>query len=150
MNSKSTKIYEFNTGYPADGNEYRKIPVDVFINRNLPPNSTAIVHSTVEFGGCSWFICYSVLSYRGLTEYFLELVSDSDESNDYVLNLDYDSGKAVCSFNSDKKVVFVNSNNDVLYEQKPMFYEDVINDEFKIFLVIFQNTIVLFFTSTIH
>jgi hypothetical protein len=143
-NFKKTKIYEFNTGYLA-GNGYQQIPVVVFIE-NLPPNYTANVHSTVEFG-CSWFIFYSVLTCCGRIEYFHELVSDSDESNYYVLNLDYDSEKAVCSFNSDKKVVFVNSNNDVLDEQKPMFYEDVINNDFKIFLVIFQNTIVLFWNN---
>ena len=141
-----TKIFEFNVFYQT-GMGQKSISVNVFI-QNLSQFSTATVHSTVEFGG-SWFICYSVLSYRGLTEYFYELVSDSDESNDYVLNLEYDSGKAVYSFNLAEKIVFVDSDNDELQDQtiSSVFHEDVINDDFKIFLVISQNTIVLFWNN---
>ena len=128
----------------------RSIPVHVFI-WNLPENSKAIVHSTIEFDCCSWFIVYSVQSGDGRTEYFYEKFSDSNESSDYVLNIHYDSSKAVCSFDSTERIEFVNSNNEKLCDQEGNlgFYEYVFFDEdgdekFKVFLVIFQNNIVFF------
>jgi hypothetical protein len=134
------KIYTFhsNCGW--------SIPVHVSI-KNLPENSIATVHSTVEFAGCSWFIAYSVQSDDGI-EYFYQLFLDSDTSNEYNLIIDYDSRKAICSFDSTERIVFVNSNNKELRDQnRPVFYEYVINDEFKLFLVISQNNIVLFWNN---
>ena len=136
-------IYTFNT------NCYQSIFVNVFI-KNSPKNSIATVHSTVEFDFCSWFIVYSVQSGDGRIEYFYEKFSDSNERTDYVLNIDYDSSKAICSFDSTERIVFVNSNNEELRDQnQPGFYEYVFNmdEEFKIFLVIFQNNIVLFWNN---
>ncbi len=123
------------------------IPVHVFI-QNLPQKFTAIVHSTIEFDCCSWFIVYLVQTNDGRTEYFYEKFSDSNESSDYVLNIHYDSSKAVCSFDSTERIEFVDSDNDPFSDQnQPMFYECVIHNEFKIFLVIFQNNIVLFWNN---
>ena len=123
------------------------ISVYVFI-QNLPQDSTAIFHSTVEFNCCSWFIVYSVQSGNGRIEYFYQLITDSRESSDYVLNIDYDSSKAVCSFDSTEQIVFVDSDNEEFSDQtQPMFYECLIYDESKIFLVIFQNNIVLFWNN---
>lgn len=136
-------IYTFNT------NCHQSILVNVFI-KNLPENSIATVHSAVEFDCCSWFIVYSVQSGDGQIEYFYEKFSDSNETSNYVLNIDYDSRKAVCSFDSTERIVFVNSNNEELRDQnQPGFYEYVFNmdEEFKIFLVIFQNNIVLFWNN---
>jgi len=123
------------------------IPVHVFI-KNLPQKFTAIFHSAVEIDCCSWFIVYSVQTNDGRTEYFYEKFSDSNESSDYVLNIHYDSSKAFCSFDSTERIVFVDSDNDPFSDQnQPMFYECVIHNEFKIFLVIFQNNIVLFWNN---
>ena len=135
------KIYTFHT------NCSWSIPVHVSI-KNSPKNSIATVHSIVEFGGCSWFIAYSVQSDDGGIEYFYQLFLDSDTSNEYALIIDYDSSKAICSFDSTERIVFVNSNNKELRDQnRPVFYEYVINDEFKLFLVISRNNIVLFWNN---
>ena len=125
------------------------IRVRVFIT-GLPPNSSATVHSHNEFS-CLWFICYSVKSHNGRTEYFYELLDDSNESSDYVLNISYVSTRAIFSVESDEQIKFVNSNNKVLDEQDhPMFYEYPFNyenehaNDYKLFLVICRNRIVLF------
>ena len=140
-------MYTFRTKYK---NEFGySIPILVFID-NLPSNSTATVHSTLEFG-CSWFIAYSVRSGDGHTELFYELVEDSDESNDYVLNISYDSTRKVCSFDSTEKITLVDRDNDVVEKPQQMLYEYVIEDrmsrEFKIYLVIYNNNIVLFWND---
>lgn len=150
MNYKMAKIliYTFGTKYTnVVGNP---IPIRVFID-NLPSNSTATVHSTLEIG-CSWFIAYSVSSGDGHTELFYEPVEDSDESNDYVLNISYDSTREVCSFDSREQITFVDRDNHVLVEQPlQMLYEYVVKDrmsrEFKTFLVIYNNNIVLFWND---
>jgi hypothetical protein len=135
------EIYTFHT------NCGWSIPVHVSI-KNLPGNSIATVHSIVEFGGCSWFIAYSVQSDDGGIEYFYQLFLDSNTSNEYNLIIDYDSRKAICSFDSTERIVFVNSNNEELRDQnRPVFYEYVINDELKLFLVISRNNIVLFWNN---
>ena len=142
-----TKIHEFKTYY---SNQYGKqsIPVNVFI-RNLPQNSTANVHSTVEFG-CSWFIVYSVQSGDGQTELFYELVIDSG-GHDYVLEINYDSKKAICSFDLNDRIVFVNSDNQELVKQQTGFYEYMITNEmsqeFKIFLFIYKDNLLLFWND---
>lgn len=150
MNYKMAKIllYTFETKYKnVLGNS---IPILVFMD-NLPSNSTATVHSTLEFG-CSWFIAYSVRSGDGHTELFYELVEDSDESNDYVLNISYDSStRKVCSFDSREQITFVDRDNNVVEKPQQMLYEYVIEDrmsrEFKIYLVIYNNNIVLFWND---
>jgi len=135
------EIYTFHTNCDWS------IPVHVFI-KNSPKNSIATVHSTVEFGGCSWFIAYSVQSDDGGIEYFYQLFLDSNTSTEYDLIIDYDSRKAICSFDSTERIVFVNSNNEELRDQnRPVFYEYVINDELKRFLVISRNNIVLFWNN---
>ena len=122
------------------------IRVRVFI-ANLPPNAIATVRSTVEYSG-SWFIVYSVVYVDGRTEFFYEQVEDSNESSDYVLNISYDSTRAICSFDSSDQLKFVNGNNKVFVEQDyslfheyPFKYEGDNANEYKIFLVIFRNKI---------
>ena len=135
------EIYTFHT------NCGRSIPVHVSI-KNLPENSIATVHSTVEFAGCSWFIAYSVQSDDDGIKYFYQLFQDLNTSHEYDLIIDYDSSKAICSFDSTERIVFVNSNNEELRDQnRPVFYEYVINDEFKLFLVISRNNIILFWNN---
>ena len=142
-----TKIHEFDTYYR---NQYGKqsIPVNVFI-WNLPQNSTVNVHSTVEFG-CSWFIVYSVQSGDGQTELFYELVIDSG-GHDYVLEINYDSKKAICSFDLNDRIVFVNSDNQELVKQQTGFYEYMITNEmsqeFKTFLFIHKDNLLLFWND---
>lgn len=132
-------IYTFN----VEGMNTESIAVHVFI-MNLPPNATATVLSTVEYG-CDWFLVYSVVFGDGQTEFFYELVEDSNESSDYVLNISYDSTHAICSFDSSERIIFVNSNNEDLVQQNnPVFYEYMVNENLKIFLVIFKNNILLF------
>ncbi len=146
--SRNSHIYTFKTSYES-GMGIREMNVRVFID-NLPPNSTATVRSTVEYS-CSWFIYYSVMSCRGRTEFFYERVKDLNESSDYVLNISYDSTRAICSFDSSDQLTFVNKNNKVSDEQdQSIFYEylfryenDKVN-EYKLFLVIYRNRIVLF------
>jgi hypothetical protein len=139
-----TQIHTF---YVEGGIGNKMIPVLVYIC-GLPRNFNAFFHSAVENNEQSWFIFFSVQSGDSRIEYFYKLITDSRESSDYVLNIDYDSSKAVCSFNSTEQIVFVNSNNDKLSDQtRPMFYECLIYDESKIFLVIFQNNIVLFWKN---
>ena len=134
-------IYTFHT------NCHPSINVNVFIE-NSPENSTATVHSTVEFGGCAWFIAYSVQYDDGGIEYFYQLILDSNKTHEFDLIIDYDSRKAICSFNSTERIVFVNSNNEELRDQnKPVFYEYVFNEEFKVFLVISRNNIILFWNN---
>lgn len=134
-------IYTFHT------NCHPSINVNVFIE-NSPVNSIATVHSTVEFGGCAWFIAYSVQSDDGGIEYFYQLFLDSNKTHEFDLIIDYDSSKAICSFDSTERIVFVNSNNEELRDQnRPVFYEYVINDEFKLFLVISRNNIILFWNN---
>ncbi len=133
------RIYTFY----VEGMDTQSIAVNVFIT-NLPPNTTATVLSTVEYG-CDWFIVYSVVFGDGQTEFFYEQVQDSNESNDYVLNISYDSTRAICSFDSSEQIIFVNSNNEMLLQQnQQMLYEYIVNEKFKLFLVIFKNNILLF------
>lgn len=141
-------IHTFGTKYTNQAG--RPIPVHVFID-NLPPNSIATVDSTLEFGG-SWFIVYSVRSGDDRTEFFYELVEDSNETSDYVLNIFYDSTRAICSFDSTEQIIFVDRDNDELVEQpRKMLYEYVVEDrmsrEYKTFLIIFKNNFVLFWND---
>ena len=126
------------------------IEVRVFITE-LPPDSSATIHSHIEFG-CLWFLGYSVKSHNGRTEYFYELLDDSNESSDYVLIISYDSTRAIFPVESNERIIFVDSNNNVLDEQpfEPMIYEYPFNyenehaNDYKLFLVICRNRIVLF------
>jgi hypothetical protein len=140
-----TKIYTFT----PRGSQL----VDVFIE-NLPEGSIATVYSTVKYYVSSllrsWFIFFLVQSEDGRIEYFYQFISDSNksqESHDYVLNIDYDSSKPIFSLDSTQQIVFVNSNNDEIDQNRRMFYEHRFNDEFKIFLIVFRNNIVLFWNN---
>jgi hypothetical protein len=134
--------------FQSDGDGLPSIGVRVFIT-GLPPNSSVTVHSHVDYS-CSWFVCYSVQSHSGRTEYFYENIKDSNESSDYVLNILYDSTRAICSFDSSDQLTFVSGDNEVLVEQdQPTFYEyrfqcENDNADYKLFLVIYKNRIVLF------
>jgi hypothetical protein len=129
------------------------IPVSVFIEK-LPPNCTATVHSTPEFTCGMWFIFYSVDSKNDhRTEYFYVLVDDSG-SGEYELNIVYDSTRPICSFDSTKEITFVDEDNNVSVEQQPPFCEyeyckkdDRIGREYIMFLVIYNNNIVLFWND---
>jgi len=139
--SRKEHIYTFFT------NDSHKIPVHVFID-NLPQNCTARVHSTTVFNGSWWFIFYSVRSGDRI-EFFYELVKDSNESGDYELTIDYDLTHPICSFDSTEEITFVDSRNDVLVEQPPIFsvyeyaHDSRLEREYKMFLVIYNNTIVI-------
>lgn len=127
----------------VEGMDTKSIAANVFI-KGLPPNATATVFSTVEYV-CDWYILYSVISGDGQTEFFYEQVQDSNESYDYVLNISYGSTRAICSFDSSEQIIFVNSNNEMFLQQnQQMFYEYIVNENFKLFLVIFKNNILLF------
>jgi len=135
------------TFYVKGGIDGSQIAANVFFN-DLPLNATAIVHSTVEYV-CDWFIIYSVIFADFQTEFFYEPVRDSNESSDYVLNISYDSNRKICSYDlMREQIIFVNSDNKALDEQKqPDIYEYAINENFKIFLVIFKDNIVLFWND---
>ena len=118
--------------------------VYIFIE-NLPENSTATVKSKNEFCfSCAWFIFYEVVFGGGQTKYFFELVPDSSERGDYLLNITYDSNKALCSFDSStERIIFVNSCNKKLADQdRPIFYEYVFGDN-SVYLVIFKKNILI-------
>ena len=133
----NTQIYTFKTS------DATNCKVNLFITE-LPPNSTANIHSTEEFSLIRWFVFYSVQHQNGRTEFFYDKIADSNESNDYVLNISYDSGRAICSFDSTKRIVFVDEYNIKLVKQNgPVFYEYDGHD-YKRFLVIIQNNIFLF------
>jgi len=138
----SVEIYRFNV-YPKNG--LPSIGAHVFM-KSLPLNSTATVHSTVEFG-CSWYIVYSVQSsYQ--TEFFYELVQDLNKSNEYVLNVSYDSSRAICSFKPNDKIKFVDPNNKELADQnQKFFFECERPTDFKCFLVVSANNVVLFWND---
>lgn len=146
MNYKMDRelIYQFKTNGRGCLNS---IPVFVFIE-NLPPNSKATVHSTSEFTCDHWYIFYSVRSGDRI-EFFYDLVKDSNDSGDYELTIDYSLTHAICSFNSTEEITFVDSRNNVLVEQPPIFseyeyaYNSRLEREYKMFLVIYRNTIVI-------
>ena len=140
-------VKKIHTFYVKGGIVGSQIAANVFIN-DLPRNATAIVHSIVEYG-CDWFVMYFVISPYGQTEFFYELVQDSNhESSYYVLNISYNSNRAICSFDSREQIIFVDSKNNTLTDQnEPDFYEYAINENFKIFLVIFKDNILLFWND---
>lgn len=136
-------IYTF---YVEGGIVGIQIAANVFIN-DIPRNATVLVHSIVEYV-CDWFIIYSVIFADFQTEFFYELVQDSNESSDYVLNISYDSNRKICSYDLREQIIFVDSKNNTLTDQnQPSFYEYAINESFKIFLVIFKDNIVLFWND---
>lgn len=146
MNYKMDRelIYEFKKDSHGSINS---IPVFVFI-KNLPPNSKATVHSTSDFTCDHWYIFYSVRSGDRI-EFFYDLGKDSNDSGDYELTIDYSLTHAIRSFNSTEEITFVDSRNNVLVEQPPIFseyeyaYNPRLEREYKMFLVIYRNTIVI-------
>lgn len=143
-------IYNFYTQGP------HRMPVLVSIE-DLPQNCTARIHTTLDFNCGVWFILYSVYSNDSRhTEYFYELVEDTNETADYDLIIVYDSTRAICSFKSNEQITFVDSGNNVLVEQLPIFHEYEYSEkdkrtdrEYKMFLVIYKNKLVIFWNDNL-
>jgi hypothetical protein len=113
----------------------------------IPLDSTATLHSICNYF-CSQFVFYSVVSSNGRTKIFYEFIEDPDPDE----RIDYDSTRQICSFDSTERITFVSTNNEGFFSKNELvFYEyqfDYQNRFFenvhKVFLVIFQNKIVLF------